>query len=220
VQLHNSALSFPKHPEWGSWNGDAFVAKLDGATGNPLWGKSLGAAWSHESGQNLRVDAAGQLLLLMRYQYPSSPSSAEYFSLEKLDANGEQLWSRTFGGTHHDQSNHRMTLTFDASGNVLLAGYALRGMDFGGGYRTSPLGAYIAFLVWYGPQGEYISDKTYTGWANETGYSVPVGGGAGFDASGNVVFVGWFWGFMELGGTTVQAQSCTDLFLMKLDPTP
>lgn len=216
VQLHSS-LAIPEYPEMGSWFFDAFVAKLDGATGTTLWGKSMGEGWVNERGQNLRVDAAGQLLLLMRNR--ASWGGGDSFSLAKLDANGAPLWSRSLSGNSY-RSNPRMTLAFDASGNVLLSGYVLSGMDFGGGYRDSPIGAYIAFLAWYSPQGEYLSDKTFGGWANETSYSVPLGAGAGFDASGNVVFAGWFWGSMELGGTTVEAQSCTDIFLMKLDPTP
>jgi len=211
--VHSSAYD-PDWPE-STWYPDAFVAKFRGDTGNALWAKSMGEGWSADRGTNLRTNAAGQpVVQTWHYQY-----GLPWLSWTKLDANGAHLWTRTSSGWVKDYEG--MSIDFDASGNVLLAGTFRGSVDFGGGLRDDcSFGAPNAALVWYGPNGEYVADKVFPCSFNNSGYTLPYGAGAGFDPSGNVVFTGWFAGSMKLGGSTVQAEGDSDIFLMKLDPSP
>lgn len=69
--------------------------------------------------------------------------------LAKLDASGNHVWSRSFGGAGDDRGCETLV---DENGNVALAGWH-SGVDFGGGALDAPANATSFFRATFGPDG-------------------------------------------------------------------
>jgi hypothetical protein len=193
-----------------------FLAKFDGITGAPLWGRHITSELMYTLEPRLQIDNAGNVLLLLRAGISSL--------LMKVDAAGMQLWARFVPTPLISEQSRPLSFAIDASGNSLIAGGFWGAMDLGGGMRGDSIyWRRSAFLVWYDTNGNYLMDKVFTGWVDAiNGTSGEAFGVAvGTDGSGNVVFTGDFDGTMDFGTGPVDTQnSCDEPFLLKLDPTP
>ncbi len=100
--------------------GDAFVRKYD-ASGNELWTRQFGSA-AADSAHSIRVDASGDVFVLGTtggaLPGQASAGATDGF-VRKYDGQGNEVWTRQFGTTEWDAPD---SLTFDAGGNVLIAG--------------------------------------------------------------------------------------------------
>jgi len=93
--------------EGAGGNSDIFVAKLEGATGVPLWGKVFGTS-GLDACQGMTLDQAGDVYFAgfneAEITFGTAPlpyGGGEDAYLVKLDgSNGNHLWSRAFGGTN------------------------------------------------------------------------------------------------------------------------
>ncbi|HMO84815.1 MAG TPA: SBBP repeat-containing protein [Lacipirellulaceae bacterium] len=77
--------------------------------------------------------------------------------VEKYDAAGQLLWSRTpdpSGAVHH---NNAMAVGVDGEGNVYVAGTN----EVGGGNPPVPLSSYNAYLVKYSPDGDLLWNQQF-----------------------------------------------------------
>jgi outer membrane protein assembly factor BamB len=180
-----------------------FIAKLDGVTGATLWAKNMNSPRFY--GRRVHVDAAGNVLLLT-WRDQGSDGMAQA-TLLKLNASGGQLWSRTIPQTG-PWIDPQMSLAVDAEGRVLLSGWYV---------APAPYFLY-AFLDWYGPTGDLLMTRRF-GDPNPSAPAPAHGRGAGFDSDGNVLFAGDFSGTLDFGSGPVQAEG-SDIFLLKIDPTP
>ncbi|MBN4059076.1 hypothetical protein JYT22_00320 [Endomicrobium sp. AH-315-J14] len=194
---------------------NAFVLKLDSA-GNHLWSRHFGnlGQQSYPS-DSLGVDAAGNVVLSGSYKGTAelgdgpvtAQGSHDVFVL-KLDASGEHLWSKSFGGNGPDQG---IAMWTDPSGNVLLTGTFTKTIDFGG----EPLepagkdGKERIYLVKLDPMGEHLWSKRV---GRGRGYSVTG------DPEGNVLITGFFLGQLDFGQVLPSAGQ-SDIFVAKLSPS-
>lgn len=83
---------------YGAGISDIFVAKIDSA-GNILWVKTIGTSNSENNGG---IYVNGSWIYIVASYYP--PGS-NYFDVAfvKLDANGNLVWAKAFGGSNHDE---------------------------------------------------------------------------------------------------------------------
>jgi N-acetylneuraminic acid mutarotase len=195
------------------WGTDAFVAKLEGATGKARWSRNAGRTGGEScSPPYLKVAGAGTVLVLTEH--------AGNMRLAKRSADGEELWS--LNGTPDSWADdlNPQHLGVDAAGNALVSGTFTGSVDLGGGRRQSSGSA--AFVAWYDPQGRYLKDHSYPTLLREgdgARLGSSWGAGAGVDLEGNVLLGGRFEGTMDFGMGQVSSCSSTT-FLLKFDPTP
>ncbi len=187
---------------------DAFVAKLDGATGNVTWAKSAGAGGS-DTGYGIAATATGVYIT----------GAVEIFgNLEiaaiKLDSsNGNPIWGKTFGGAGEDVGK---AICVDSTGNAYLTGY-LKSSTANFDTTVLQSASTNAFAV------KLNNTDGSVVWAKSLGSSgEEYGNGIGLDGSGNVYLAGYFtsatW---SLGTTTLTKNDTTsaDIFALKLSGT-
>ncbi|MBM4089125.1 MAG: hypothetical protein FJ276_06815, partial [Planctomycetes bacterium] len=127
----------------------------------------------------------------------------------KLDADGNALWVATAGGHRLSGGNE---VAVDGADNVLVIANAHG--DFAAGATTfRHRGGTDAYVLKYTPDGKLGWVRSIAGPQNEQGRGI-----AG-DARGNVIVVGEFTGTLNLGGSTLTADSeQRDVFAVKYDP--
>ncbi|TAE50179.1 MAG: T9SS C-terminal target domain-containing protein [Bacteroidetes bacterium] len=208
---------------------DVFIQKMD-ATGNLIWAKSIGGT-SGDDGLSIAVDPSGNLLITGSFFFtvdfdPGAGSSnltatgssggSDIFVL-KIDANGNFIWARAFGGTGFDNGN---AIATDASGNVYTTGGFRGSADFDPGAGTFLLtgvgtGSDI-FVQKLDASGNFLWARSFGGTSFDSGTALAV------DASGNVCTTGNFQGTVDLdpgAGTSTHTASGTfgNLFVQKMD---
>lgn len=131
----------------GSGHGlrDIFLVKMSG-TGSLVWKKSLGTAGNDGATQLLKISDG---YFLFGYTDGIGAGDRDLLVI-KLNANGDSLWSRTYGGLGYEQSGGMVATT---DGSYLLCGHST---SFG-----DPM--HDAYLVKINPNGDEIWHKTYGG---------------------------------------------------------
>ncbi|UQA56012.1 hypothetical protein [Polyangium aurulentum] len=191
---------------------DGFVVKFDTA-GNHLWSKHIGNGGTTYVTE-VSVDAAGNVLLAGYFDTSvdlgggmlQSAGSYDIF-MAKLDAMGNHVWSKRFGGTG-SESPYKIVVD---NGHVLLGGQFSSTTDFGGGPLQSAGGD--IFMAKFDAAGNHVWSKGFGDAQFQTF------GACAVDAAGNVVLSGRFFGSIDFGGgplTTVGANM--EAFVAKLDP--
>ena len=139
-----------------------------------------------------------------------SDGNANIFVM-RLDANGNIVWARQFGGRLADSGN---ALAVTPEGDILLAGNFSGLMTYQVGDKTAKLqvvGNRDAVAMKLSSGGEVL-------WARRAG-------GAGFDeataiaagSNGSVLVAGTFRGTAVIGNTTLTSHGYKDVFLLALD---
>lgn len=139
-------------------------------------------------------------------------------TLVKLNASGEQLWSRGLGGSE-GFIMPPLDMAVDNTGRVVLGGSYINTVDFGGGERSGN-SVLKVFMAWYGPDGAYLSDTVYTAQGEAGGHGEAYVYGIGLDGQGNAVLAGTLSGTVIIGGQPLTSQGGSDALLLKVDPTP
>ena len=206
---------------------DIFVQKMD-ANGNLLWAKTFGGS-DYDKAYSIAVDANGNVFVTGEFggtvdfdpgsgtDNHTSNGGADIF-VEKLDANGNFLWAKTFGSSGYNQDVGN-SIAVDANGNVFVTGWFSDTVDFDPGSgtdnHTSNGGADI-FVEKLNANGDFQWAKTF-GEANyDRGYGITV------DNSGNVYTIGSFLDTVDFDpgtGTDNHSSSKFDIFIQKLDAT-
>ncbi len=134
---------------------DIFVQKLS-PLGNFVWAKSFGGSSSDRS-SSVTIDPAGNIITTGWFWGTSdfnpgtgtenltSQGSNDIF-VHKLDALGNFVWAKSFGGIFSDLGS---SVTIDTSGNILTTGWFWGTVDFNPGTATEYLtaqGVYDAFV--------------------------------------------------------------------------
>lgn len=177
--------------------------------------------WSRRYGDNalqqttgLAVDPTGAAVITGFYQgtldfgggpLPSSGTSDVFIA--KLDAAGQQVWSRRAGGAGDDRA---WAVATDPAGNIVVTGSFSDTIDFGGGPLVSS-GSWDVFVVKFDAAGHHLWSKRFGDSAQQEGHSVAI------DASGNVVIAGMFWGTIDFGDGPMASTGSDDMFVAKLD---
>jgi hypothetical protein len=106
---------FPTELEHASPHAEMVLIRTD-SLGNSLWYRKYGGH-RHEMGRSLAPAADGGWYLFGSTQSQGAGSFDQF--LLKVDANGDSLWSRTWGGPDWDYGN---SIDVDAEGNLYLLG--------------------------------------------------------------------------------------------------
>ena len=205
---------------------DIFVLKLD-ASGNFIWAKSFGGI-NDDEGSSITVDSSGNVYTTGWFENTvdfdpgagtathTSAGASDIFVL-KLDASGNYIWTKSFGGTSFDGGN---SITVDASGNVYTTGYFEGTIDFDPGEGTANLvssGQSTIFIQKLDTYGNFV-------WAKSSGFSNFAGGSGksiDIDALGNVYTTGSFFNTVDFdpgaGVANFTSAGGSDIFVLKLD---
>ncbi len=124
---------------------DVYILKLD-ANGNKVWEKTLGESYDERAYSIQQTSDGGYIVA----GYTWSPSKWEDVYILKLDANGNKVWEKTFGGSDNDGA-YSVQQTND--GGYVAAGYT---KSFGSGW-------YDAYLLKLDATGNKVWEKTFGG---------------------------------------------------------
>ena len=81
---------------------DVYLLKTD-SNGNETWSKAFGGTDGEEYGNSVRQTADGGFIIAGSRRFFSARNSDVY--LLKTDSNGNETWSKTFGGAYNDYGN-------------------------------------------------------------------------------------------------------------------
>lgn len=128
-------------------------------------------------------------------------------ALTSVSSAQSYLWSQSFGGTSEDAA---MGVAVDGSGNIVMVGYFMGTVDFGGGPLTSGLSDIV--LASYDENGSHNWSQNFGGMTGDgRGFAVAV------DPNDNIVITGYFFGSVDFGGGPLVANESEDIFVAKFD---
>ena len=148
---------------------DFWLVKID-ANGNKLWDASYGGTADDRPEMVLQTPDSGYLIGgyslsgISGNKTTSSfgPSGTPDYWLVKVDANGNKLWDKTFGGSGNDLGQ---SLVATSDGAYIFGGYS---SSLQNGTKTATnYGNYDAWLIKMDSFGNEIWQKTYGGSSNE-----------------------------------------------------
>jgi hypothetical protein len=219
----SATMSFGASTLLNANNGyDVFVARLDGATGDPKWGKSFGSN-DPQYGWDIAAMPDGNIVVTGQAQGEGINFGSGYIGtgigtekdifLTKLDGNnGNQVWAKAFGDDNTDQIGY--SIATDSKSNIVITGSANGSTDFGGGPLTSNGSTSGDLFV-----ASFASDGTHR-WSKLFGdISMQVGRDVAVDAAGNVLVTGYFTGSLKFDNTVTLENSGSggilDVFVAK-----
>jgi hypothetical protein len=204
---------------------DVYISKLD-ASGNFVWAKSLNG-FGNDEGSSVVVDASGNVYITGFFtgtlDFDPSPSTFSLTAIGgqdifilKLDASGNFVWAKTFGGLSDDVGN---CINLDATGNVYCCGAFQATVDFDPGagiFNINSLGLYDVFILKLDNSGNFVWAKNMSGTGSESAAEMSL------DAAGNVYGTGTFGGTVDFdpGAATFNINTVSgafDVFVFKLN---
>jgi beta-propeller repeat-containing protein len=195
----------------GGING--FIVKLS-AGGNAIWGRQFGGVGNTlaQRGERVAVDGAGNVLITGYFtgsidfggDLVLSKGFMDGF-VAKLDPSGKLLWLRSFGD-ENDQTGQ--SIAVDSAGNVLVTGYFIGSVDFGGGF-TLTADSKDEFVLKLDPDGNPLWTKRFGHYLYDTTVAV--------DGAGNVLLAASFSDPIDFGAGVLVNEGGKDVFVAKLD---
>lgn len=204
---------------------DIYAVKLD-PQGQLAWAYQCGGASNNsEFARGIAVDATGNVYINGAFtgtsDFDPGPAVVELTSagnpgildgfLVKLDADGDLIWAKRFGGPNADRCNG---IALDLDGNIYCSGFvnSTAEFSFNSGTITLPATSTTGFVLKMDPTGS-------TGWVR------PITGGNGLtmtvDVQNNVYVAGFFLNTIDLdpGEGIQEATSAggSDMFVCKLN---
>ncbi len=207
-------------------NNDIFIQKMD-ASGNFLWAKSFGSNEEYEVGYSIGTDADGNVYTTGGFNgtvdfdpgpgvYSLTPAGHGDIFVQKMDALGNFLWAKSFGGISDDHGN---SIKIDASGNVFTTGIFYGTADFDPGpcvYSLTSAGSYGVFVQKMDSAGNFLWAKSFSGAGTDEGFSITV------DASGNIYTTGYFYNTVDFdpgtGTCNLSSAGWSDIYVQKMIP--
>lgn len=195
----NALFGTTVHASFGSY--DAFILKMDPATGNIVWSKHMGGS-GDDGAVSMSCDASGNLYAFGTFEatatfgsFTLTASGASDLFVSKIDAsNGTVLWSSKMGGSSADNAS---AMAYTGSGNLYITGSFSNTTTFGTNTFTSAgdLDMYIAALS--PATGSVQWAQQIGGTGSDIGQSITA------DAQGNVYTSGDYQGIISYGSTTL-----------------
>ncbi|PCH96446.1 MAG: hypothetical protein COB85_03580 [Bacteroidetes bacterium] len=211
----------------GSTYSDIFVLKLD-SLGNFIWAKQFYGGIYHEEAIAIALDNFGNVYTTGYFGGTTDfdPDAGVYNLttngnvdgfISKLNANGDFIWAKQFGGTSTDKGT---SLAIDGSGNVIVTGVFSGLVDFDPNVGTYNLYAnpYASYLCKLDVSGNFIWAKKIES-TDGTVFITSVG----IDANNNVYTTGSFPGTTDFDPDVTAVfdltalSSYADIFVSKLD---
>lgn len=203
---------------------DNFVLKLD-SSGNFVWVQQIGGPL-HEDKSKLCVDQNGDITVtgIFKNTVDFDPSSSTFsltsqgdfdVYLLKLNANGNFVWAKSFGGITQDVSNEIKNNTI---GEIFVTGYFQDTVDFDPGigtYTISSRGATDSYVSKFDPQGNFSWTRTVAGAGWEYNEKIAV------DIFSNVILCGGYQDTAHFQTTYITESSPPwgDTYITKLGTT-
>lgn len=152
-------------------NKDVWVVKFN-TEGSKIWDKSFGGTGLDEIFDVQELSDASILLGCNSKSDVGFDKTAENYGdydfwLIKVNANGEKLWDKTFGGTRTDLL---VSMDQNKTGYVLLAGQS--NSQPSGNKEDSLKGNFDFWLVYIDENGNKIWDKNFGGQLNDTAFEL------------------------------------------------
>jgi hypothetical protein len=157
---------------------DYWLVRLD-TNGQRLWDKRFGGVWANFGRTVLQTSDRGFLIAGYSYSPPSGDKTAPNFGsgdfwVIRLDAQGNKLWDKTFGGS---DSEYLAAGCKTLDGGFLLAGRSMSGRS--GNKASDNYGDYDLWLVRIDADGNLLWERSYGGSAYDEATQVlplPEGG--------------------------------------------
>jgi hypothetical protein len=203
---------------------DVFVQKMD-ANGNLLWAKSFGGT-SYDNGTSIGLDKFGNVYTTGLFQGTAdfdpgvgifnltSAGDGDVF-VQKMDANGNFIWAKSFGGTGTD---YVFSIAVDTTGHIYTTGYFDDTSDFDPGtgiFNLASAGNDDVFVQKMDDNGNFLWAKSFGGNSYDRGNSVAL------DAAGNVYVKGYFAGTVDfdsgVGTYNLTSAGINETFIQKMD---
>ena len=180
-------------------------------TGLTTWSQRFGSTLD-DAGYAVAVDASGNVFVTGNFTGTVNFGGVNLVSagdfdifVAKYNAAGVHQWSQRFGSTFADKGS---SVAVDALGNVLVTGYFIGTVNFGGVNLVSP-GGTEAFVAKYNSAGVHQWSQRFGSNQDEEGTAV------GVDAANNVFLAGFFAGTTNFGGGNLVSAGSIDVFVAK-----
>jgi hypothetical protein len=193
---------------------DVFVAKFD-TNGNHVWSKNF-VNDGNDRGYGIAADGQGNLAVVGSFSNSltigattlvSLNANTDAFVMKLSAATGAPVWARQMGAP--DGSEAAYGVAFDQSGNVDVCGFAVKGVDFGGGVLAALGGADGWVASYRNTTGAHIWSRRIGGTSNDYAYSVAIA------PDGGVLVGGSFEGTAAFGGTSMTPVGAGDAYVAK-----
>ncbi len=201
---------------------DAFVLKLDGATGDHVFSRQIGDV-GDDYGSGVGVDANDDIFITGRFQGSielgqelTSTGGSDIY-LAKLDPDGAVLWSTSYGGDGED-GPHDLAISPEG-GDIVLLGYMSETVDFGD-YPLVSAGMRDIFVAAFHANGDHHWSANYGDAVDQftdnnehsTWMTLEL------QPSGSILFGGALHGTIEIDGVELSANGdAADVFYVLLD---
>ncbi|MGH7893602.1 MAG: SBBP repeat-containing protein [Candidatus Binatia bacterium] len=196
---------------------DVFLTKFTSA-GTVVWATNFPNT-GNDRGYGIAVDSAGSIAITGYFSNTIDFGGAQFSSanglidvfVAKFTASGAHLWSRQIGAPDGNEGGNAITM--DGGGNVLVTGYAIEAVNFGGGLLDALGGADVFVAKYTAASGAHLWSRRLGGSGNDYCYGVAV------DATGNVAVAGSFERTGAFGDTSLTAAGAGDAFVAKYTAT-
>ncbi len=194
---------------------DVFVAKFTPA-GAPVWARNFTNS-GNDRGYGIAVDGQG-VVVVGSFSNGIDFGGGELFSqnamvdafVVRLSAsNGAYQWARQLGAPDGNEAAYATAIT--PNGLVVVVGYAVQSVDFGGGLLAALGGSDGWVAAYSATSGAHVWSRRVGGMANDYAYGVAV------SPDGTIVVTGAFEGTANFGGTSIvpTGGSGSDVFVAK-----
>ena len=201
-----------------------FISRLD-ASGNFVWAKQLSIS-GNGRGYSITTDTTGNVYTAGAFSGTGDfdPNAGAYnltavgvdVFISKLDASGNFIWAKSFGGPGSDNAN---SMVLDSVGNVYVTGEFQGTADFDPGAGTFNLSAANGgdvFIIKLDPLGNLVWAKSFVGGSgNDAGKSLVL------DGIGNIYLTGSYAGTIDfdpgVGTYNLTSTGGANIFICKLD---